>query len=150
MGTEAQISMSQSQFEAMMVRLATELRKPPVDPIKEAQAVRQRKLRDEGNAERWKREHEKHIRCQHSRPDGSCVIAWARQSDDQWRGYCPHCDTSTSMDDELRFALYGFVAANNRQPDEKEMQDVKKQARENYVKLFNRPRGMMESVRVVA
>jgi hypothetical protein len=117
------ISMTTQQFEQMMIRLATELRKPPVDPIKEKQAQRQKEMRDSGNAEMWKRKAEKKKICQHSRPDGSCVIAWATQSDNNIRGYCPHCDSVFSIAED---------------------------GKEEFLKQYNRPKGMMESVRVVA
>ena len=120
---DSQISMSTAQFEQMMVRLAAELRKPPVDPIKEKQAARQKEMRDQGNKEMWERKATKKKICLHSRPDGSCVIAWAKQSDENWRGYCPHCDSTFSVAED---------------------------GVEEFRRLFNRPRGMMESVRVVA
>jgi len=115
--------MSTAQFEAMMLRLAQELRKPPVDPIKEVQKAREKKQKDEGNAAMWARKAERKKICLHSRPDGSCVIAWAKQSDELWRGYCPHCDSTFSVAED------GI---------------------DEFKKQFTRPRGQQENVRVIA
>lgn len=116
------VVMTAEQFKQLLGSLIIEARKPAIDPIKELQANRQKELRDSGNAEMWKRRAEKKIRCQHSRPDGTCVIAWSKASDEQLYGYCPHCESKFSIAED---------------------------GREDFLKQYNRPKGLMESVRYV-
>lgn len=120
---EPNVSMTLSQFQEMMRTIVAEIRKPPVDPIKEAQKVREKEMKEQGLREMWARKERKKKVCLHSRPDGSCVIAWSKASDEKWYGYCPHCDSTFSQEQD---------------------------GKEEFAKLFNRPRGMMENVRVIA
>ena len=83
---EPQVTLSVPQLESMFMRLIEAMRTPPVDPIKQLQKERERKQRDIGLAEMWKRRAEKRRICLHSRPDGTCVIGWAKQSEDASRG----------------------------------------------------------------
>lgn len=115
------ISEVTKMFQQAMQTLVTEMRKPPIDPIKEAQKKREQETKDANLKAYWERKAQKKKNCSHSRQDGTCVIAWATQSDGIMRGYCPNCDSTFSPDD-------GEV--------------YKTQAR--------RPRGLQESVRVIA
>jgi hypothetical protein len=95
--TEQNISMSPAAFEKMMENLlrtiVSEIRKPPVDPVKEAQKAREKETKEKANKEMWERKLAKFLACKHEREDGTCVVGWATQSDGKARGYCPHCDT---------------------------------------------------------
>jgi len=108
-------------FQQMMQTLVTEIRKPAVDPIKEAQKKREQATKEANLKAYWERKAEKKKMCAHSRQDGTCVIAWAQQSDQVWRGYCPNCDSTFGPEDG-----------------------------ELYNEQRRRPRGLQESVRVVA
>ena len=47
----------------------------------------------------WKNKADKKLRCSHLREDGTCLIAWATQSDNVERGYCPNCDSTFFPED---------------------------------------------------
>jgi len=108
-------------FQQAMQTLVTEMRKPPVDPIKEAQKKREQETKDANLKSYWERKAQKKKNCSHSRQDGTCVIAWATQSDNVTRGYCPNCDSTFS-------------------PEDGQM----------YKEQLRRPKGLQESVRVIA
>ena len=108
-------------FQQAMQTLVTEMRKPPVDPIKEAQKKREQETKDANLKAYWERKAQKKKNCSHSRQDGTCVIAWATQSDNVTRGYCPNCDSTFS-------------------PEDGQM----------YKEQLRRPKGLQESVRVIA
>ena len=126
------LSLSATQLESILRTLVAEIRKPPVDPIKEAQKTRQEKMKNEGNKERWARMLDKLTRCLHSREDGTCVIAWAVQSDGVERGYCPHCDCAIVPELAQLF------------PERKE------EMTKLYQEQRKRPRGRKENIRYVA
>jgi ClpP class serine protease len=117
----AQLMEQQAEQQKVMLQtVVSEIRKPPIDPIKEAQKKREHETKVKALAEMWEKKAAKRKNCAHSRQDGTCVIAWAEQSDKQWRGYCPNCDNTFSPEDA------------------------------DYLEQRRRPRGLMESVRVVA
>jgi len=108
-------------FQESIKTIVAEIRKPPYDPIKEAQKVREAETKVKALAEYWEKKANKKRNCAHSRQDGTCVIAWATQSDNVVRGYCPNCDSTFTPEDG-----------------------------EVYLEQKRRPRGLMENVRVVA
>ncbi len=112
---------SAKQNQEMMRAIVSEIRKPPLDPIKEIQKAREKETKEKSLADYWERKANKKRNCAHSRQDGTCVVAWAVQSDGILRGYCPNCDSTITPEDG----------------------DLYQQQR-------LRPRGLMESVRVVA
>lgn len=107
--------------EQSIKTIVAEIRKPPYDPIKEAQKVREHATKVKALEEYWAKRAAKKKNCAHSRQDGTCVIAWATQSDGVQRGYCPNCDSTFSPEDG-----------------------------ELYHQQRVRPRGLMENVRVVS
>jgi hypothetical protein len=110
-----------TMFQEMMQTLVTEMRKPPHDPIKEAQKKREQDTKVKALKEYWEKKAAKKRNCAHSRQDGTCVIAWATQSDNVTRGYCPNCDSTFTPEDG-----------------------------EIYRDQLRRPKGIQEHVRVVA
>lgn len=132
------ISMSPAQFKDMMENMlrtiVSEIRKPPIDPVKEAQKKREKETKDQANKELWEKRIAKLRRCSHSRQDGTCVIAWAVQSDGKERGYCPNCDAGVMIGPELAELF----------PEQAE------ELMKLYADQRRRPRGLMESVRYVA
>jgi hypothetical protein len=87
------------QFEQIMRTLVSEIRKPPFDPVKEIQKKREQETKLSVLAAYWKNKEEKKKRCSHRREDGTCLIAWATQSDNIERGYCPNCDSTFFPED---------------------------------------------------
>jgi hypothetical protein len=116
------------QQKEMLQTVVSEIRKPPVDPVKVAQKKREQETKEKANREYWERKLSKLKRCSHSRQDGTCVIGWAVQSDGKERGYCPNCDNLIGPE----LAEFG-----------PEYLDI-------YAQSRKRPRGLMESVRYVA
>ena len=110
-----------TMFQEMMQTLVSEIRKPPYDKVKEAQKKREEETKVKALAEFWAKKAAKKKNCLHSRQDGNCCIAWATQSDGVTRGYCPNCDSVFTPEDG-----------------------------EIYTTQIRRPRGLMESVRVIA
>lgn len=110
-----------SAFEGAIKTIVSEIRKPPFDPVKEIQKEREKATKEKAEADFWAKKSARLKACSHSRQDGTCVIAWARQSDNVERGYCPNCNNVIGP----------------------EMKEV-------YDKLRTRPRGLMESVRYVS
>jgi hypothetical protein len=108
-------------FQESIKTIVAEIRKPPFDPVKEAQKLREHETKVANLKAYWERKTQKKKNCAHSRQDGTCVIAWAKQSDEVTRGYCPNCDSTFGPDDG-----------------------------ELYKEQLRRPRGLQESVRVVA
>jgi len=96
----AEGSITNSQLEQILRTLVAEIRKPPVDPVKEIQKAREQKTKTESLASYWANKFRKRDRCRHEREDASCVIAWATQSDGIERGYCPNCDWNFTPDDK--------------------------------------------------
>lgn len=133
---EQTVSMTPTQFQEMMRTIVSEIRKPPVDPVKEAQKAREKKMKDDGNAQRWRSMVNKLIRCQHSREDGTCVISWAVQSDGKERGHCPHCDVPITEDLMKELAVLF--------PEHKE------KLLTMYAEQRQRPRGRKENIRYIA
>jgi hypothetical protein len=133
---EQNISMSPTQFKEMMQSMlqtiVSEIRKPPYDPVKEVQKAREKETKEKANKEMWEKRYWKLTHCAHSRQDGTCVIGWAKQSDDIERGYCPNCDNLIGP--ELAIAFPEKAA---------EMKEL-------YQALRRRPRGLMEAVRYIA
>lgn len=110
-------------FQETIKTMVTEIRKPPVDPIKVAQAERQAKQKDENLENYWKKvaaKKDPETGCSHLRQNGSCVISWQTNSDGIERGHCPYCNSEfTPADGDL------------------------------YKRLRRLNRGLMESVRYV-
>lgn len=112
--------LSTGQLEQILRVLVAEIRKPPVDPIKEAQKAREQKSKVESLAAMWASKFRKRDNCRHEREDGTCLVGWATQSDNVERGFCPICEwTFTPEDGDL------------------------------YRKVRAMPRGRKENVRVV-
>jgi hypothetical protein len=99
------------QLEQILRVLVAEIRKPPTDPIKEAQKKREQENKIAALASMWANRFRKRDICKHEREDGSCVIAWATQSDNIERGICPICDWVFSPDDG---ELYNELRRKNR------------------------------------
>lgn len=136
---EAPLTITTSQFSEMMRTIVSEIRKPPVDPIKEVQKAREQAQKIAGLKEYWEKKLWKLVRCAHSRQDGSCIIGWARQSDGIERGYCPNCDNTFGP--ELK-ALEAMMSDD--------MKKICPSLDELFQQQRRRPRGLMEAVRVVA
>jgi hypothetical protein len=103
--------LSTEQLESILRVLVAEIRKPPVDPIKEIQKAREAKTKTEALASYWSNKFRKRDSCKHEREDGTCLIAWATQSDGVERGPCPICDWVFTPDDG---ELYNEVRRKNR------------------------------------
>lgn len=115
-------------FQESIKVIVAEIRKPPVDPIKEAQKKREQETKTIALKEYWEKKLWKLTHCSHSRQDGTCVIGWAVQSDGVERGYCPNCDNVFGP--ELKVHGEQFV--------------------EIYQAQRKRPRGLQEAVRYVS
>jgi hypothetical protein len=97
-----------------MREIADNLRRPPIDPVKEAQHARAQKAKENAEASYWKQAVGRSENCTHLREDMSSAIAWAEQSDTYadypdlcerlkitgtnqmvriTRGTCQHCQT---------------------------------------------------------
>jgi|SRR5208282_4143442 len=100
-----------NQFEKMLRVIVAEIRKPPHDPIKEIQKEREQKTKVQALADMWANKFRKRDNCRHEREDATCVIAWATQSDNIERGYCPICDWTFKPEDG---ELYEKVRAKPR------------------------------------
>lgn len=132
------MELSQTQFkdmmETMLRTIVSEIRKPPIDPIREVQKKREQGTKTAANKSMWDGRLSKLRRCSHSRQDGTCVIGWATQSDGKERGYCPNCDAQIMISPELALMF----------PEHAE------EMTKLYTDQRRRPRGLMESVRYVA
>jgi hypothetical protein len=80
-------------LSSSMKQLVEEIRKPPHDPIKEAQMERARKTKEQAEKFYWEALSERAMNCTHGREDMTSAIAWAQQSDGKIRGTCQHCQT---------------------------------------------------------
>jgi len=81
--------------EDSLKAILAEMRKPVVDPIKEAQQQRAAQSKQQAEDAYWSGMIFKAENCpsSHLREDGSSAIAWATQSDGKIRGVCQHCNT---------------------------------------------------------
>jgi hypothetical protein len=104
-------TLSTAQLEQILRTLVAEIRKPPVDPVKEAQKAREQKTKIEALASYWATKFRKRDSCKHEREDGSCLIAWATQSDGVERGPCPICGWTFAPEDG---DLYNEMRRKNR------------------------------------
>ena len=111
MEKEAAGSITPKQLEDILRVLVAEIRKPPVDPIKEIQKAREQKTKVESLASMWANKFRKRDGCRHEREDGTCVVAWATQSDGVERGFCPNCQWNFTPEDG---ELYNTVRRMNR------------------------------------
>ncbi len=109
-----------AQFQETIKTVVSEIRKPPVDPIKEVQKAREKATKERGEKDYWDRKAAAKRNCSHTRQNGTSNIAWATQSDGIERGVCPYCSSTFTPDDG-----------------------------ELYQQLRHMPRGMIESVRYV-
>jgi hypothetical protein len=114
-------------FQDTIRTIVTEIRKPPIDPIKEVQKKREYETKVKGEAEYWRKTKEALTRCSHMRQNGTSNIGWATQSDGIERGVCPYC--KSAFGPELEAFGPEFVQL--------------------YEKLRRMPRGMIEAVRNV-
>jgi Zn finger protein HypA/HybF involved in hydrogenase expression len=114
-----------AQTQEILKTVVAEIRKPPVDPVREAQKLREKATKEAGEKEMWEKKARMKLRCTHLREDGSCVVAWATQSDGKERGVCPNCGSTFTPED---------------QGDELEL----------YNQIRKLPRGRKESVRYVS
>jgi hypothetical protein len=118
---EKMMETNAKQTKEMIATIVSEIRKPPVDPVKEVQRAREKETKERGEKEYWEKKAARKKNCSHTRQNGTSNIAWARQSDGIERGVCPYCNSDfTPADGEL------------------------------YIQLQRMPRGMIESVRYVA
>jgi hypothetical protein len=99
------------QLESILRTLVSEIRKPPFDPVKNAQKEREQKTKIEALATYWSNKFRKRDNCKHEREDGTCLIAWATQSDNVERGACPICDWVFKPEDG---ELYQEMRRKNR------------------------------------
>lgn len=76
-----------------MKQIVEEIRKPPHDPIREAQMERARKTKEQAEKFYWEALNNRAKNCTHQREDMTSAIAWAQQSDAKVRGTCQHCQT---------------------------------------------------------
>lgn len=109
-----------AQFQETIKTVVSEIRKPPIDPIKEIQKAREKATKERGEKDYWDRKAAAKLNCSHTRQNGTSNIAWATQSDGIERGVCPYCSSTFTPDDG-----------------------------ELYQQLRRMPRGMIESVRYV-
>lgn len=134
-----------------LATLIAEMRKPPVDPVKEAQKKRELRIKEEGHRSRWRAAIERLLRCAHSRQDGTCVIGWAKQSDGIERGVCPHCCSNGEISITPEVKSFAEIVDELFPEKSKEVREtMKSELRQLYDKQRTRPRGLMESVRYVA
>lgn len=110
-----------AQSQELIKTVVAEIRKPPIDPVKEVQKAREKETKQRGEKEYWDKIAAAKKNCAHTRQNGTSNIAWARQSDGIERGFCPYCRSTFT-------------------PDDGEM----------YEQLRRMPRGMLESVRYVS
>jgi hypothetical protein len=110
-----------AQTQEVLKTVVAEIRKPPVDPVKEVQKAREKETKTRGEKEYWDKIEAAKKNCAHTRQNGTSNIAWARQSDNVERGFCPYCRSTFTPDDG-----------------------------ELYEQLRRMPRGMLESVRYVS
>jgi hypothetical protein len=110
-----------AQTQEVLKTVVAEIRKPPVDPVKEVQKAREKETKTRGEKEYWDKIKAAKKDCAHTRQNGTSNIAWARQSDSVERGFCPYCRSTFTPDDG-----------------------------ELYEQLRRMPRGMLESVRYVS
>lgn len=115
-------------FQEAIKTIVIEIRKPPVDPVKEAQKAREKITKEVNLKAMWENKLRKLKGCAHSRQDGTCAVGWARQSDGKERGYCPYCDQVLAP--ELIEFGEEYLAI--------------------YLTQRARPRGMQEAVRYVS
>src|SRR5271157_452947 len=81
-----------AQFLEALKTVVSEIRKPPYDPVKEAQKVREKATKEKAETEFWEKKRRLKFACTHLRQGGgTCAIGWAVQSDGKERGVCPHC-----------------------------------------------------------
>ena len=76
-----------------MKQIVEEIRKPPHDPIREAQMERARKTKEQAEKFYWEAMCSRAENCTHQREDMTSAVAWAQQSDGKIRGTCQHCQT---------------------------------------------------------
>jgi hypothetical protein len=111
---------NRAESQEMIRTIVSEIRKPPVDPVKEAQRAREKLTKEAAEKEYWAKKERLKKNCSHTRQNGTSNIAWATQSDNIERGVCPYCSSTFTPDDG-----------------------------ELYQQLRRLPRGMLESVRYV-
>jgi len=142
---EAPLTMSQmlSFFEKMMEKnavqtkemiqtIVSEIRKPPVDPVREVTKKREKESKEKNEKEYWEKNLWKLLNCKHEREDGTCVVGWATQSDGKERGYCPNCNNGIGPELAMTY------------PERAEEMTAL------YQEMRRRPRGRKENVRYVA
>jgi hypothetical protein len=90
---------SRAESQEMIRTIVAEIRKPPIDPVREAQKVREKETKEVALKTYWETKERKKRNCSHLREDGTCVIAWATQSDNVERGYCAYCNSTFDPSD---------------------------------------------------
>jgi hypothetical protein len=147
--TESPGTFTLEQFQEAMRIIVSEIRKPPVDPIKEVQKAREKATKETADHDRWQKAITRVLACSHSRQDGTCVIGWARQSDNIERGVCPNCNIGMPIGPELKqlaeIVDYAFPGTTDEYRD-----GLRARLRNLYETQRQRPRGLMENVRYVA
>lgn len=88
-----------AQSQEMLRTVVAEIRKPPVDLVKEAQKAREKITKETALKTYWETKARKKLNCSHLREDGTCCIAWATQSDNVERGYCAYCNSTFDPSD---------------------------------------------------
>lgn len=121
-GTEQNITVPLNFFTQLVATLqqgfkqiAEDIRKPPIDPVKEAQAKRAKETKEFSEKQTWELLRSRALTCNHVRSDMTSAVAWAEQSDTYGnypdlceqlgitnspammnhivRGACQHCQT---------------------------------------------------------
>lgn len=88
---DEQVGISKGDLSDLLRTVITETRKPIVDEAAVAAKERHRqRLRDQ-QAENDAKQAAKERACSHLREDGTCRIAWHKNSDGVWRGVCQLC-----------------------------------------------------------
>jgi hypothetical protein len=92
------VTMTVEQFQMLMMTMATELRKPVRDEMKENQKKRMQAQNRSAIKDKNEFLLAKFRNCSHMQRPGSILtgcsaVAWATQSDGRVRGTCQHCGT---------------------------------------------------------
>lgn len=91
MSKEEQVGIRKEDLTDLLRTVITESKKPHVDEAALAAKERHRqRLRDQATVNAAKQA-AKERACSHLREDGTCRIAWHKNSDSVWRGVCQLC-----------------------------------------------------------
>jgi hypothetical protein len=77
----------------MLKTVVEEIRRGPIDPIKEKQKERAHAEKNRAETAFWEQVKNREANCSHAREDLTSCIAWMPNSDGHIRGTCQHCFT---------------------------------------------------------